>query len=1149
MSKLSKIEFLRFARLTLVFAAWLCSFAVMPARSWAQTANTGAVTGSVADATGAAVPSVQIEIASEATGERRTATSSTDGVYRVPLLPPGSYRIEASAKGFKLAVRPNVPVRVTETTSLDIKLEIGSISEVVTVQEEPQLTQTDSSALGRVTDEKSVKNLPLVSRNFTQIIGLSPGVSVGLTDAAQLGTGGGGVASFTNEDLSVNGARNYDNNFQMDGVTANDQASIEGAAAGIAIPNPDSIAEFKVQTGQYDASYGRNAGANVEVVTKGGSNQFHGNVFEFFRNEVLNANSYFFNADGVPRGLLRQNQFGGTFGGPIKKDKLLFFTSYQGTRQLNGVTAGCSSTFVGAPFTDDRSAPSLGAIYGGQSGALGGVAVAPDGSNINPVALTLLGLKLSDGTYAVPTPQKIANGQGQYAFSTPCTFSEDQFITNADFLQSARSKLSGKFFFADQNYAQDLISSNVPGSPQDTVSNWRNVSLTHSYIFSSNLLNQVEFGFHNIAFAQNTTQAVTFPGIGVAAVPQSSEVGQIYFGQEAIGDYASTNLPTTTYTLQDTLTYARGRHNMRFGGGLTRTSFFFQYHSGSDLTFLSVPDLLLGQSAAQNGSSFSNVYESDDGPGQTDRNYLIWNSWGYAQDDFKAFSRLTVNLGLRYERIGDFADTNGRNASFNVALANPNAPDSGSQAGYVLPSNFPGTIPMGSVRLNNKLAINGDGQNTWAPRAGFAWQVLPTSAVVVLRGGYGLYYSTLVGQQACQSAFVPPWALERFIGGINNAAATFAVPYGELYSASDFPMFPTYSPATRLNTRFPALSSRPAITQQYSLNLQTQVAKDYLLEVGYVGTRATHMLEMVSLNQAELATVSNPIRGETTNTLANIQSRVPFEGFIPTGLQSQQTTGTEWYNSLQVSLTKRFSYGLQFLASYTWAKLLDTEGGRTAVIASGNQLVPGDQNSVHARYGPSSTVRPQRVVVSFVEEFPPIVRQGLAGDFLNNWALSGVVTALSGHPLTILSQNPNNVFGISGYGVDHAEWAAGCSKSQLETRGSVKSKLGDYINQACIGAYPVIGDDGIGTGFGNMGTGLIDGPGEANLDLALIKHIPVRWFDRDSNWEFRSEFFNALNTPHFNDPDTTVTDGASFGVVSSTIANPRVIQFALKYNF
>jgi hypothetical protein len=504
-----------------------------------------------------------------------------------------------------------------------------------------------------------------------------------------------------------------------------------------------------------------------------------------------------------------------------------------------------------------------------------------------------------------------------------------------------------------------------------------------------------------------------------------------------------------------------------------------------------------------------------------------------------------MNLGVRYERIGDFAEQNGRNSSFNIALANPDPPFSGSQAGYVVPSNYTGAVPFGSVRSGNTLAIDGKGQSTWASRFGFALQMLPTSSRFVLRGGYGIYYSTLIGEQWVQDAFSPPWSTTRALVGTTNANASWANPYGRLYSPSDFPMFPAYLPSSQLTLKFPALDSRPPITQQYSLNLQTQFANNYQLEVGYVGSRATHLVETVSLNQAVLASPSGPIRGQTTNTLANLPLRVPVEGFTATGLSAIQTSGDSWYNALQASLTKRFSSGLQFLASYSFARLFDTEGGTTSG-AGVLQLVTGNQRAPSARYGPSSMIRPHRVVVSFVYDLPRTASKGFAAGVLNNWSLSGVTTVQSGHPLTIFSQNPRNVFGITG---DFGQWAPGCTASQLERPGSITSKLRNYFNSACIGAYPIVGADGIATGFGNMGAGIAKGPSQANIDLAITKRVPVRWFDHNSTWDFRAEFFNVLNTPNFADPDTKVSDGAAFGVISSTIANPRIIQFALKYNF
>src|SRR5581483_1492795 len=357
----------------------------------AQTASTGALSGTVTDTGGAVVTDAQVVVTNEVTGEARTVTTQQNGAFLVPLLQPGSYRIEVVKSGFKKAMKSELKVSVTETTRFDVKLEVGQTEAVVTVSANAELLQTESSTLGRVTDRQLISDLPLVTRNYTQIVTLSPGISANVTNATDLGRGNGGTSQGNFRTYGSSGA---DNNFQMNGVQINDLQASGGFSGGIAIPNPDSIQEFKVQTGLYDATYGRNAGANVNVVTRSGGNQFHGDVFEFFRNDALNANDFFRNKNGQPKGILRQNQFGFAFEGPIKQDKLLFFVSYQGTRQLNGIGSGGFSNFNSPAFTNDRSRAALGALFAGQTGQFGGVAVAPDGSNISPQALALFNLKL-----------------------------------------------------------------------------------------------------------------------------------------------------------------------------------------------------------------------------------------------------------------------------------------------------------------------------------------------------------------------------------------------------------------------------------------------------------------------------------------------------------------------------------------------------------------------------------------------------------------------------------------------------------------------------------------------------------------------------------------------------------------------------------
>jgi len=441
----------------------LCPIAVallllFPALSFSQTGATGALSGAVTDLNGAVLPDVQVSARNVATAETRIVATQMNGSYAVPLLPPGAYRVEFSRSGFKVAVNQAVQINVTETARLDVSLEPGELQERVTVRSQTALLQTESAALGRVTDRSQVSGLPLATRNFTQIIGLSPGIAADVTNASELGRGTGGYGLTTPGGIRAHGAFARDNNFQMNGLPINDLHSAGVLSGGIAIPNPDAIQEFKVQTALFDAAFGRNAGANVNVITRGGSNAFHGGGFEFFRNDALNANDFFRNRAGQPRGVLNQNQFGFVLGGPIKKDKLLFFGSYQGTRQINGVGIGGSSSVFSPAFTNDRSRAALGALFGGQRGLtqtqLGGVgpAVAADGSNISAPALALLNFKLPNGQYMIPTPQVTSlaqpfNTRGFSAFSERARFHEDQFMINLDFIHTSRSFFAGRFFF------------------------------------------------------------------------------------------------------------------------------------------------------------------------------------------------------------------------------------------------------------------------------------------------------------------------------------------------------------------------------------------------------------------------------------------------------------------------------------------------------------------------------------------------------------------------------------------------------------------------------------------------------------------------------------------------------------------------------
>jgi len=1142
----------------------VCGSFAFACRSNAQSSGTGALTGIVTDATGGSLSGANIQLTSQTTGEVRTATTSASGSYLIAALPPGTYKLSISRNGFKSLTVPKVDIVVAETATLNVRMEVGAQAETVLVEATAEQLQTESSTLGRVTSGEQVRTLPLVTRNYTQIISLNPGVAADVTDAGALGRGNVGNGGAP---IAANGGTFNDNNVQMNGAAINDLQSSGTFSGGVAIPNPDTIQEFKVQTGQYDASYGRNAGANVDLVTKGGGNEFHGAAWEYFRNDDLNANTFFRNATDQPRPVLKQNQFGFDFGGPIRKEKLFFFTSYQGTRQRNGIDPNCSSTVTGPPLTDNRSQQALGALFAGQRGffqnVFGGVgpAIAADGSNINPVSLALMQLKLPNGNFVIPTPQTIDptqpfESQGLSTYSTPCPYTEDQFMTNGDWQMNQKSKLAARFFFANTDTVYTLPTPNLgggtaPGFPVALKNNFRNFTLTHSYVFSTALVNQAILGYHRTFAIFDQSKVFTYSQIGATVPPQDNDIPAILIdalsptGVEIGGNGQTIQIAQNNYNFQDTLTWTRGRHTFRFGGGIAReqlNNVGFHYLAGQ--FYLTYADFLLGLDGPSNGTGLiSNVFLSIDLLGQFDRAYRVWEGNGYVQDDIKITPRLTVNIGLRYDRLGDLADSLGRNASFDSSLADRNPPPGGTLAGTTVPSNYSGgAIPAGVTQLHNDFGMNGDGQNTWNPRFGFAWR-LPHTERMVLRGGYGTYHSRFTGQPFIQLLSAPPFAQFRIGQATTNAAATAQVPFP--LNTPNFPAFVPYSPATANVITVFDPQFRPPIMQEYSLGLQTELAHGLILETGYSGARGLHLIRERSINQADLASPANPIRGQTTNTLANIPLRVPFQGWDPASMQQIESSGASWYNALLVSLTKQFSHGLTLQASYTFAKDLSTDFTST-IGPNGGQSV-GDQDNPTQRYGPDYFIRKHRFIVNYNYELPtPFKQNAISRQALGGWSVAGVVTAQSGRHLTVTFTNANSVYGTVN---DRASVSGTCQPGHYTASGGVSSNLNAYINTKCFTTPAVFSaDDPTALGFGNAGIGIFDGPGQNNWDIALIKKFKFHWPREGAELEFRSEFFNAFNHPQFADPDISLTS-PTFGKITATSVSPRVMQLALKFSF
>lgn len=1122
---------------------------------WAQAAGTGAISGAITDPAAAMLVGAQVKVTDAATGFTRTSQSNDRGLYLVSLLPPGHYTLEVTKPGFKVASSPDVQVIVAETTVLNIRMETGAVTETITVVASSVELQTESSELGRVTDSEMLENLPLVTRNFTQVIGLNPGVSQEVNNASQIGRGGGSQeANPQGGSIMSQGATSTDNNFQMNGLTIND---IQGSwiySSGIPAPNPDTIQEFKVQTALFDATSGRNAGANVDVITKGGTNDYHVTLFEYFRNEDLNANDWFANRNGQARGILRQNQYGFTAGGPVIKNKFLLFGSWQGTKQYNSTDPSNHKFVLLPPLTNDRSAAGLGATFAGDSGYLGPLfgTIAPDGSNIAPQALALFQAKLPNGQYVIPTPQTINTAlplevQGSSYLSSPGFFNENQWMVNGDYFVSERHKISARYFGALSNVQWTMLYE-TQGFPLSQPERFDVASITDTYSLSPTLVNQLVVGYHRSTSNQTYGNAFTFSSLGMNVPAEDNAYPNLWIIDDGFqtGTTSALRFLQNEYQFADTLSWVKGKHQVTFGGGFTTgrdnmSKFDFEAY----VLPLTWADFLLGQSYLPYGVPYSNLYETYEGIGDFQRDWRYKDANAFVQDNYRITRRLTLNLGLRYERIGDLGSANG-GGNVDVSKINPNPPASGSLDGYLVNSNYKGpALPAGVIQGKNKFGFNGDGQNTWNPRVGFAW-ALPGTERFVLRGGVGIYHTTTEGQMNLLLCAEAPTGIWSVLTGTYNAASTDANPFP---AAPAFPVFTPYSPSTEFTLAALAMNWRPPTIYHYDLDVQSKLPGGAILDVAYSGARDLHTILGRTINQAALASPENPIRGQTTNTVANIPLRAPYLGWTANTMYFFGTDGEAWYSSLQASLTQKFKHGFQYQAAYTWQRLLSPVPGFTT---GSNEFGPsGDQTALRAHqsgYGPDYNIRPQRFVLSAYYAIPtPMKSNRFLANTLGGWGLATATVVQAGQESSISFNNIYNAYGITS---DRASYAPGCTAKNVSTHGSTSSRVNNYINTSCFTAPPVIGDDGVATGFGDTPNGILHDPDQAVVDLALSKNQKLHWPNEAANVQFRADFFNALNHPNFAAPDSAYTTTPSaFGTITSMSTNPRVIQLALRVSF
>jgi len=1143
----------------------------------AQTAGTGALTGTVTDSSGALIPNATVTATSIDTGQVRTDTTGADGTYKFSLLPPGTYKVRFAANGFKTVEIGSVQVNVTETPVMNRSLDVGTQNEQITVEANAEAVQTQSSAVGAVVNSPTITALPLSTRNYTNILSLSSGANGAVNNASALGRGG--------QELAVNGSTTSQNNYQMDGVSI---ISVDSGGAitesanwpTFAVPNPDTLAEFKIQTSLFDAGYGRNPGANVNVITKSGTNEFHGTMFEFFRNTDLNANDFFRNRSGGSILVLNQNQYGGVLGGPVKKDKLFFFGSWQGTKQVNGAASSGYASGIVLPAipTGDRTTPqfqaALGAAFCNAPTFAGGTQIACDGSNINPVTLNLLRVKNADGSYFVPGSPTGAIQTG-VVYSDPATDKENQFMGNADYILNSKNTIASRFYASTEPQALSFTASGPPDAPGTDLFRYYNLVLKDTSILTTSLVNEARASLQRNISNANADVAVTAAQIGMTPVNPGAPAGatvSMIPGMNITGAYSlggsifATEINhTNSYQLSDQISWTHGKHNVRAGGEIEKDQWNWLYAGlgRGTLTFQTFSDFLLGESAAQNGSpaGYSNVYSSSTAV-RTAPNGIIHayrESAGnfFVQDDYKVTRKLTLNLGVRWEYVPLMSDKYGAftNLWTSQILSVPvpgSTAATGTRAGWVVPSNYQanvwGTLPAGVFEASTETGTLGPApRDKFAPRFGFAYKPLDNKNFVV-RGGYGFFYDRVPGNSLIHaSEQSPPYAETLDASGVTNGFSTMAVPY----SSTPLDYYPVryanFSPSATGTAISSALSNpitsefyAVPLTYQYNLTIQYEFLPRWVLEVGYVGSHAINQSDSVVLNQALLASPATPINGLTTNTTQNAQLRVPYLGFAPNGLSQASTTGQNKFNSVQATLRKQLSYGLTFSAAYTYARDFMTPAGTN------------DANNFLQQYGLSTGYRPQRLVISYTWTVPSGNLKGFAGKLASGWNVSGLTTIQDGTPMTVTDARGGSIFGnAEGSRAQLAPTIT--SYSQIVSPGGVEARLGGasggpgYFTAGSFVTPPTLAGTN-GTLYGDAGIGYILGPGQFNFDVTAAKTTRVGGIHENAALQFRAEFFNFFNHPQFSNP-ALAANAATLGQITSASVNPRLVQLALKYIF